>query len=184
MPRFALSALQDNRHPVPHEATLGLGGNLGDPPVAMARALKLLDGHDAIRVASVSRLYKTPPWGKTDQDWFYNCCAMITTTLKPHAVLDICLAVEKKLKRKRRERWGPRVIDIDVLTYDNEAVDEDGLTIPHPHMHERGFVLVPLSDIASDMLVSGKSVSQWAASCDDAGIEIASPEGNWWLEVG
>ncbi len=163
---------------------LGLGGNLGDPPKAMARALHLLDGHDAIEVGAVSRLYRTPPWGKTDQDWFYNCCAGITTTLTPHAVLAACLDIEKQLKRKRRERWGPRIIDIDVLTYDDLAVDEEGLTIPHPHLHERAFVLVPLMDIAADIRVAGRSISQWARICDDAGIETVSADGGWWRSAG
>lgn len=165
----------------PCQVTLGLGGNLGDPPATMAKALKLLDRHDGIRIEAVSRLYRTPPWGKTDQNWFYNCCAVVITTLEPHAVLELCLAVEKQLKRKRRERWGPRLIDIDVLTYGNALVDEDGLTIPHPHMHERAFVLVPLKEIAADVLVAGRSVLQWAKDSDDAGIEPASADGDWWL---
>lgn len=161
--------------------TLGLGGNLGDPPVTMARALHLLGGNEAIRLDAVSRLYRTPPWGKTDQNWFYNCCALVETMLEPRAVLGACLGIERQLKRKRQERWGPRLIDIDVLTYGHEAVDEDGLTIPHPHMHERAFVLVPLRDIAPDLEIFGQPVSRWADNSDDAGIEAVSADGNWWL---
>ena len=165
---------------LPHRVTLGFGGNLDDPAMAIARALERLDGYDEIALQSVSRLYRTPPWGMTDQPWFYNCCASLVTSLAPRAMLDACLAVEKALKRVRRERWGPRLIDIDVLTYDRLRMDEDGLTIPHPHMLERAFVLVPLAEIAGDLQVSGKTIDAWAAACDSAGIEPASDDGDWW----
>ncbi|MDA4848255.1 2-amino-4-hydroxy-6-hydroxymethyldihydropteridine diphosphokinase [Hoeflea poritis] len=165
-------------------ATLGLGGNIGDPPASMAAALRMLDATDGISVSAVSRLYRTPPWGKTDQDWFFNCCAIVETSCAPRALLDACLDIEKRLKRKRRERWGPRIIDIDVLTFDDLEVREDGLIIPHPHMHERAFVLLPLTDIAASMELRGEPVSQWAARCDSAGIEIASEDGKWWKETG
>jgi len=168
--------------PLPHGVTLGLGGNLGDPPLAMARALRRLDDQDGITLVSVSRLYRTPPWGKTDQDWFYNCCAAVATSLAPRAMLDACLGVERELKRIRGERWGPRLIDIDVLTYDRLCVDEDGLTIPHPHMLERAFVLVPLADIAADLPVAGKTIAAWAAASDAFGIERASADSTWWRE--
>ena len=159
---------------------LGLGGNLGDPPSTMASALQILDSHASIAVRQVSPLYRTPPWGKTDQAWFYNCCALVDTTLDPKPMLDACLATEQKLKRVRRERWGPRVIDIDVLTYGSRKVDQEGLTIPHPHMFERAFVLVPLADIAGDLMVSKRTVSDWLELCDTGGIEPASADGNWW----
>ncbi|MCR9135019.1 MAG: 2-amino-4-hydroxy-6-hydroxymethyldihydropteridine diphosphokinase [Alphaproteobacteria bacterium] len=162
--------------------TLGLGGNLGNPPATMARALRLLDADIAIRVAAVSRLYRTPPWGKTDQDWFYNCCVLVETSLEPRAILEVCLEIERQLKRKRQERWGPRLIDIDVLTYGDMAVDEEGLSIPHPYMHERAFVLVPLQEIAADLIIQGRSVSRWAQDSDAAGIEPVSSDGEWWRD--
>lgn len=183
MRRSPLSALPNTDAQSSHRVTLGLGGNLGDPPVAMAKALQHINRHDAIEIEAVSRLYRTPPWGNTDQDWFYNCCAVVVTTLKPRVVLDICLDIEKLLKRRRKERWGPRIIDIDILTYDEETVDEEGLTLPHPHMHVRAFVLVPLREIAADVKVAGRTVSQWAQSCDDDGIEIAGPGTDWWLRA-
>lgn len=163
-----------------HVALLGLGGNIGDPPASMATALQILHARDDTDVMAVSRLYRTPPWGKTDQDWFFNSCAMVHTTLRPHDLLDACLSVERRLKRKRRERWGPRIIDIDVLTYDAEKIDQDGLSIPHPHMHERAFVLLPLLDIEASVMVNGQTVSHWASHADSAGIEIASEDGSWW----
>ncbi len=161
-------------------AALGLGGNLGNPPATMARALQMLDGHPGIIVHAVSRLYRTPPWGKTDQAWFYNCCALVDTVLDPKPLLHACLETEQNLKRVRRERWGPRLIDIDVLTYASVQLDEEGLTIPHPHMLERAFVLVPLADIAGGMEVSGRAVSEWLAQCDVSGIEIADEDVEWW----
>jgi 2-amino-4-hydroxy-6-hydroxymethyldihydropteridine diphosphokinase len=105
---------------------------------------------------------------------------MVHTTLGPHDLLDACLSVERRLKRKRRERWGPRIIDIDVLTYDAETIDQDGLSIPHPHMHERAFVLLPLLDIEAGVTVNGQTVSHWASLADSAGIEIVSKDGTWW----
>lgn len=168
----------------PHarEALLGLGGNLEDPPARMSSALHLLQADDAIEIVRVSRLYRTPPWGKTDQNWFFNSCALVRTSLDPHALLGACLSAERQLKRVRRERWGPRIIDIDVLTFADRTIHQDGLRIPHPHMHERAFVLLPLLDIAEDVLVNGRTVSQWAAEADASGIEIVSDDGNWWLD--
>lgn len=180
MRKSRLSALPPTDAAMANRVTLGLGGNLGDPPATMARALHLLGRYDAIRIEAVSRLYRTPPWGKTDQNWFYNCCALVEARLEPRAMLSACLGIEKQLKRKRQERWGPRLIDIDVLTFGQAVVDEDGLTIPHPHMHERAFVLVPLREIAPDLEIFGQSVSQWAENSDDAGIEAVSADGDWW----
>ena len=166
--------------PTARDALLGLGGNLQDPPASMSAALNLLQADDAVDVVAVSRLYRTPPWGKTDQNWFFNSCALVCTTLDPHALLDACLSAERQLKRVRRERWGPRIIDIDVLTFGDHTIHEDGLRIPHPHMHERAFVLLPLLDIAADAVVHGRPVSHWADSADASGIEIVSEDGNWW----
>jgi len=164
-----------------HRASLGLGGNVGDPQASMAAALGLLNAMTEIDILTVSRIYRTPPWGKVDQDWFYNCCALVRTSLTPRQLLEACLAVESKLKRVRRERWGPRIIDVDVLTYDCAIVDEDGLAIPHPHMHERAFVLLPLNEIDGTIMVREKPVSQWASDVDGTGIEPASKDGSWWL---
>ncbi len=129
------------------QAALGLGGNLGDPVAAMARALQALEARDDTVVTAVSRLYRTPPWGKTDQDWFFNACAAVETTLAPEALLDVGLAIERSMKRERLERWGPRTIDIDVLLWGDETIAGERLTVPHPRMTERAFVLMPLADI-------------------------------------
>lgn len=161
-------------------ATLGLGGNLDSPVRAMALALQTLDARDDCRVAAVSRVYRTPPWGKTDQSFFYNSCAAVDTTLSPEALLDVCLDIEREMKRVRLERWGPRTIDIDVLTYGDIEQIEPLLTIPHPRMTERGFVIMPLADIAADLVVNGQTVKDWLSTVDVQGIEIADENREWW----
>ncbi|GGA84202.1 2-amino-4-hydroxy-6-hydroxymethyldihydropteridine diphosphokinase [Brucella endophytica] len=162
-------------------AWLGLGGNIGDPVAAMGQALRLLDERNDTRVVAVSSVYRTPPWGKTDQDWFHNACAEIETTLSPIGLLDACLDIEKGLKRLRLERWGPRTIDIDVLAFEGvENLDEPTLTLPHPRMTERAFVLVPLAEIAPGLVANGRTVAEWRAGCDDKGVERI--EGEWWLK--
>ncbi|MCO5729984.1 2-amino-4-hydroxy-6-hydroxymethyldihydropteridine diphosphokinase [Rhizobium sp. SSA_523] len=162
------------------EATLGLGGNLGNPRQAMGEALRLIDSHAQCRVSAVSRLYRTPPWGKTDQADFINACALIHTRLSPRALLDLCLEIERSMKRVRIERWGPRTIDLDVLTYGDLTIHEDGLEIPHPRMQERAFVLMPLADIAAERRVFGKTVSAWLGQADTKGIAIDDPSSDWW----
>ena len=160
-------------------ATLGLGGNIGDPVRAMAEALRALDARPDCRVVAVSRLYRTPPWGKTDQDWFFNACALVETALAPEALLDACLTIERAMKRERKERWGPRTIDIDVLTFEGVAQSGGRLELPHPRMTGRGFVLMPLADIAPGLAVAGRSVAEWLEEADTAGIEPASAGREW-----
>nr|WP_314094504.1 2-amino-4-hydroxy-6-hydroxymethyldihydropteridine diphosphokinase [uncultured Shinella sp.] len=160
-------------------ASLGLGGNIGDPVQSMAAALRALNARPDCRVTAVSRLYRTPPWGKTDQDWFFNACALVETSLAPEALLDTCLGIERDMKRERKERWGPRTIDIDVLTYEGVEQSGERLELPHPRMTARGFVLMPLSDIARDLIVAGRTIGDWLREADVAGIEPASAGSEW-----
>ena len=161
-------------------AALGLGGNLGDPPAAMAEALRRLDARADCSVSAVSRLYKTPPWGKTDQADFFNCCALLETSLEPEALLDVCLSIEQSMKRERIERWGPRTIDIDILTYGDRTAGSERLSLPHPRMTERAFVLVPLAEIAPGIKVSGRRISEWLDRADSGGILPVSENRDWW----
>ncbi|WP_417695403.1 2-amino-4-hydroxy-6-hydroxymethyldihydropteridine diphosphokinase [Roseibium sp.] len=131
-------------------AALGLGSNLGETKANIDAALAKLDETPGLRLISRSSDYRTPPWGPVPQDDYRNCCAVIETELSPRALLERCLQVEKDLGRIRDIRWGPRIIDIDVLIYGDAVVDEDNLTLPHPRMAERAFVLVPLSEIWPD----------------------------------
>ena len=161
-------------------AYLGLGGNLGDPAASMGAALRMLDADAMTEVVSVSSLYRTPPWGKTDQDWFFNACALVETLLSPEDLLDACLGIEREMKRERLERWGPRTIDIDVLTFERVEQRGERLELPHPRMTGRGFVLMPLADIAPDLTVEGRPVQDWLQEADVAGIEVADENGDWW----
>ncbi|KRB14220.1 2-amino-4-hydroxy-6-hydroxymethyldihydropteridine pyrophosphokinase [Mesorhizobium sp. Root695] len=162
-------------------AYLSLGGNLGDPAKSMGAALRMLDADADTRVTGVSSLYRTPPWGKLDQPDFLNAAAEISTGLAPRALLDLCLDAERKLKRVREERWGPRLIDIDILVFGDRVIHETGLEVPHPRMLERAFVLAPLAEIAPDLVVSGRSITDRLAAVDTSGIERLSSGRDWWL---
>jgi 2-amino-4-hydroxy-6-hydroxymethyldihydropteridine diphosphokinase len=159
---------------------LGLGGNVGDPAANMGKALRALSADGAIRITAVSQLYRTPPWGKLDQPAFLNACARIETDLSPEPLLERCLATEHALKRERIERWGPRTIDIDVLLLGRVRFSSALLTLPHPRMTERAFVLVPLAEIAPDLVVEGRSLPIWLEGLDTAGIVPLDGSTEWW----
>lgn len=163
-------------------ANLGLGGNVGDPARSMVLALQMLDERNDCDIVAVSKLYRTPPWGKLDQDWFFNACAGVKTDLDPIELLDVCLGIERSMKRERIERWGPRTLDIDVLTFGDVTLYTEKLTLPHPRMTQRGFVLLPLNDYAPDLVLENKSVSQWLADADVSGIEVANAAPDWWRD--
>jgi 2-amino-4-hydroxy-6-hydroxymethyldihydropteridine diphosphokinase len=158
---------------------IGLGGNLGDPAAAMAAAIMMLDADPKLRVVAVSSLYRTPPWGRIDQPDFLNAAAQVATKLSPHGLLDLCLAVERRLKRVRRERWGPRLIDLDILMFGERKLQEAGLEIPHPRMLDRAFVLAPLAEIAPRLVVAGEPLSNHLARVELSGIEKLEPR-DWW----
>ena len=160
---------------------LSLGGNLGDPAKSMGAALRMLDGDADTRVTGVSSLYRTPPWGKLDQPDFLNAAAEISTGLQPRALLDLCLDAERRLKRVREERWGPRLIDIDILVFGERVIHETGLEVPHPRMLERAFVLAPLAEIAPSLIVGGRSITDRLVAVDTSGIERLPSGRDWWL---
>ena len=168
------------RNDAPVRAYLGLGGNIGDPASAMAAALRALDADAGVDVVAVSSLYRTPPWGLTDQPDFLNAVAAVDCRLGARDLLALCLEVETSLKRVRDIRWGPRVIDIDILMFGSERIDEAGLQVPHPRMVERAFVRLPLSEIATDAEVDGKTVAAWADALDTAGITKLESPAAWW----
>jgi 2-amino-4-hydroxy-6-hydroxymethyldihydropteridine diphosphokinase len=132
-------------------AYVGLGANLGDREGTIRAAVAALPG-----VLAVSSLRETEPVGVTDQPRFLNGVAALETELSARDLLDTLLAVERRLGRERRERWGPRTIDLDLLLFGEEAIDEPGLTVPHPRLHERRFALEPLAEIAPDALIPGR----------------------------
>lgn len=154
------------------EAGLSLGSNLGDKAAMIEKALQRLDTSDGITILRRSPFYRTEPWGDQNQDWFVNACALVETTLPPHALLDRCLAVEAELGRDRGKstKWGPRPIDIDLLFFGDLEISEPGLTLPHPHLFERAFVLVPLSDIAGEHSIGGRRIADAAQAIDRLGV--------------
>lgn len=167
-----------------HKAWLSLGGNIGNVVQAMAQALQLMDERQDVRVIAVSPVFRTPPWGKTDQDWFYNACAEISTILTPPELLSTSQAIEKRLERVRSERWGPRTIDIDLLAYSSVfALEMPDLTLPHLRIEERAFVLVPLATIAPDLLIRGQSVADLLEKTDASEIQRTSYGHRWWRET-
>ena len=152
-------------------AFLALGGNVGDVEKAFRTSLDALRATAQVNVIKESAIYRTPPWGKTDQPDFLNMATEIETTLSPHALLDLCLEIERASGRVREERWGPRTIDLDIIAYENQVIADERLTLPHPHAHERAFVLAPLNDIAPDLMISGKSVRDWLKSVDASALK-------------
>jgi 2-amino-4-hydroxy-6-hydroxymethyldihydropteridine diphosphokinase len=135
-------------------ALLGLGSNLGDRLATLQSAVDRLEACEGIRVRRSSRVYETDPVGPPQPDYL-NAVVEVMTTLGARELLDACLAVEASLGRVRAERWGPRTIDIDLLNYGREEIAEPGLTVPHPRMHERAFVLLPLLEVDADPLLPG-----------------------------
>ena len=159
------------------EALLGLGGNLGDVRGNLDRAVELLCEDGRAKVRAQSSDFRTPPWGVEDQPAYINRCVMLETDLGPRALLERALAVERALgrDRARERRWGPRPIDIDLLSYDDVILDEPGLKLPHPHWAERAFVLVPLAEIAPELMITGIKVKDALARLDTGGIEKLPP---------
>ncbi len=151
---------------------LALGGNVGDKAKSLRRALRAIASEPGIELTAVSRLYRTAPWGKTDQDWFVNACALGRTSLKPEALLERIKKLEVELGREPTERWGPRVIDIDLVAYDDVTLKTERLTLPHPELFNRAFVLMPLAEIAPDLAIAGIRVGDAAARLGAEAAEI------------
>jgi 2-amino-4-hydroxy-6-hydroxymethyldihydropteridine diphosphokinase len=151
-------------------AALALGGNVGDVAEAFAMALKALAAHPDVVLVARSSVYRTPPWGVTDQPDFLNMAALVDTQLPPRDLLALCLSIEREGGRVRDLRWGPRRIDIDVITYGDETIDEPDLTVPHPRAAERAFVLAPLAEIAPDLELAGTRVDALLARVGSSGI--------------
>ncbi len=138
-------------------AYVGLGANLGDREATIRRAVELLADADGIEVLAVSALRETDPVGLEDQPRFLNGAAALETTLRPGVLLEVLLGIERVLGRVRDGvRFGPRTIDLDLLLYDEETVDEPGLTVPHPRLHERRFALEPLAELAPALAIPGR----------------------------
>jgi 2-amino-4-hydroxy-6-hydroxymethyldihydropteridine diphosphokinase len=160
------------------EALLALGGNVGNSRAILDRAVALLCDGKEIRLTARSADYLTPPWGFKYQAPFINLCIAVETTLSPRDLLARAQEVELQLGRDRahEKRWGPRTADIDIIAYGDLELDELGLTLPHPRLFERAFVLRPLAEIAADRVISGKKVREALPEVDTAGIKRLPPQ--------
>lgn len=155
------------------EALVALGGNMGDARATLDKAVKMFCDGAEVRLLARSSEYRTPPWGDTDQPAFINLCIAVATDLTPHALLARAQQVERALGRDRVKdrRWGPRTADLDILAYDDLTLDSPDLTLPHPRLLERAFVLAPLAEIAPCRVIGGTRVRDALARVDTAGIE-------------
>ena len=155
------------------EAFVGLGGNVGDVRASFDRAIAMLCDGAAVRLVARSSDYHTPPWGVTAQPPFVNAAIAVATQLAPHDLFARALKTERALGRDRAHetRWGPRTIDLDLLAYDDLVLHDARLTLPHPRLFERAFVLLPLVEIAPDRVIAGIRVGDALARVDTSGIE-------------
>ena len=150
---------------------IALGSNLGNSEQTLAAALSQLSQLETMELTARSQLYKTAPIGPPQPDYL-NACAVFHTSLAPQPLLDTLLAVEARFGRVRRERWGPRTLDLDLLLYGSQIIDTPSLSVPHPRLHERAFVLVPLAEIAPTWVhpLRQQTVAQLLAQTDTAGV--------------
>lgn len=142
------------------KAYLGLGSNVGDKKANLEKAIQLLEDNKSVIVIKKSSYYETEPVGYKEQDWFLNMVVEIETSFEPEDLLEYCQWIEKELKRKRIVRWGPRTIDVDILVYEDYESNDEMLTIPHPRICERAFVMIPLHEIAPALKIKGKSIEE------------------------
>ncbi len=164
------------------DSAIALGSNLGNSQAILQAAIHTLDQHPHITVKACSSLYTTAPIGPPQPD-FLNACALLRTGLAPEELLRTLLAIETRFGRIRQERWGPRLLDLDLLLFGPLVLCTPTLQIPHPRMHERAFVLIPLAEIAGHWQdpISGKSIMQLAESVSPTGVELFSP---WQFQRG
>jgi len=160
-------------------ALIALGGNVGDSRAILDRAVALFCDGKEVRLTARSSDYRTPPWGFKYQPAFINLCIAVDTSLSPRDLLARAQAVELQLGRDRahEKQWGPRTADIDIIAYDDLTVDELGLTLPHPRLFERAFVLLPLAEIAPEQTIAGRKISAALASLDISAIERLRNDG-------
>jgi len=153
----------------PVRGFVGVGSNVGDRAGTIRRAAELIGAHPEIELVASSGIRETEPWGPVEQPPFLNGVVAVETSLGPRELLDVLLELERRLGRVRGVRWGPRTIDLDLLLYDDAVVDEPGLTVPHPRLHERRFVLEPLAELDPGRVVPGRGTVADLLGALDAG---------------
>ncbi|NOZ63512.1 MAG: 2-amino-4-hydroxy-6-hydroxymethyldihydropteridine diphosphokinase [Caldiserica bacterium] len=174
--------------PLPGEKVrifLSLGSNVGDKETNLSRCRAILQ-REGIKIRKTSSLYLTPPWGKTDQPEFLNQVIEAETALSPRELLFLIKSIERKMGRESREKWGPRIIDIDILFYGDKIIEEENLVIPHPLIAERAFVLLPLHEIAPELLHPGRKekIKDLLQQVDTKGIRQLLPAYNQGKQLG
>ena len=154
-------------------ALIALGGNVGDVRATFDKAITNIRGMAQGILLARSSDYATPPWGNVEQDRFVNACIEVETALDPHALLFTLHRIEKRFGRDRahEQRWGPRTLDLDLIAYDDMSIDTPDLTLPHPRLFERAFVLVPLAEIAPDRVIASRTVREALGNLSTDGIE-------------
>lgn len=162
----------------PTRVGFGLGSNLGDKPANIREALQLIGARGVARLDAVSRIYRTPPWGVLDQGDFANACALGWTSLSPYELLAAVKTIEADMGRAPSRRWGPRLIDVDILFLGDHTLDDPELTLPHKELFSRAFVLKPLAEIGGDLWLDGLSVSAAAQAAEAEGIELWDASGS------
>jgi len=154
-------------------ALIALGGNVGDVRATFQKAIANICGMTQGILLARSSDYATPPWGEVQQERFINACIEIDTSLDPHALLFVLQKIEAKFGRDRskEKRWGPRTLDLDLIAYDDVSMRKPELTLPHPRLFERAFVLVPLAEISPDRVIAGHRIAAALAELSCEGIE-------------
>lgn len=144
-----------------NKAYLGLGTNIGNRENYLREAVEIINNNQEIKILKVSKVYETKAWGLKEQDDFLNLCVEIETELNPQELLEVCHKVEEELNRVRTIRWGPRTIDVDILFFNDMLSLDENLTLPHPRIKERAFVLIPLMDLNTNLLIDNKTISYY-----------------------
>ncbi len=153
-----------------HKVFLSLGSNMGNKQENLDKAVDILEKNLDIHSVKVSSYYVTDPVGYLDQDVFMNIAVKLETDLEAMKVLELCQSIEETLHRKRIIRWGPRTLDVDIVIYGDIVSDDEVLTLPHPRMHERGFVLVPLMELDNKLIINGVSINEMIKNVDVSGV--------------
>lgn len=151
---------------------IGLGSNIGDKAANIREAVRRLCADGRVRLSAMSAIYRTAPWGPVEQDFFANACALVQTALAPLELLGLAKSIEAEMGRAQSVRWGPRLIDLDLLFYGDLVLDEPHLKLPHPQVLHRAFVLVPLAEIAADKMIAGRSIATAAAAVGPADVTL------------
>ncbi len=157
------------------EIGLGFGSNVGDKVANLHRAMERVFATGEIRYLAASSVWRTAPWGYVDQDWFANACAVGETDMSPEEALVFTQSVEEELGREKTFRWGPRVIDVDILYLGDAKVASARLIVPHKEMFNRAFVLAPLAEIRPELVLDGKSIRDAATAAGSAGLSRLAP---------